>query len=258
MKNNEQGFTLPELISVIAVTSIFVGLIMFFMISFWRYGYLLEADLDTFVTRLNAQDYLRTAIGDSAGLINQNSIADNHTGDPDPANASNLYWEPIHAVPGNIPIGATNTTSPLLYYRRASISTANAVILNGSQPYEDEFVLYLDGTSKNLMLRSLANSYAPDNRLKTSCPPDIATDICPPDKILSSDVASVNTKYFSRNGNLIDYHSIWDANINDYAGPDFPAVEVLELTINISKKPIFQKTNATVNSTIIRVALRNT
>lgn len=249
---------MPELISVMVVTSIFVGLILFFMISFWRYGYLLEADLDTFVTRLNAQDYLRTAIGDSSGLLNQNSIADNNTHNPDPADASNLYWLPIHAVPGNTPIGGANTTTPLLYYKRASVNSSKTVILNGSQPYEDEFVLYLDGLTKNLMLRSLANPLATDNRLKTSCPPAIATANCPADKTIAADISSIDTKYFSRNGNLIDYHSIWDPDINDYAGPDYPTVEVLELTINISKKPVLQKTNATVNSTIIRVALRNT
>lgn len=258
MSNNEQGFTIPELISVIIVTGIFVSLILFFMVSYWRYGYLLEADLDTFVTRLNAQDYLRSAIGDSSGLINQNSIADSNAENPDPDDLSNSHWLPIHAIPGNTPVPASNETVPLLYFHRASVNTAGSVILNGTQPYEDEYVLYLDGSSKSLLIRSLSNLLATDNRLKTSCPPVMATSTCPADKVLAKDLASVDTKYYSRTAVPIDWTSIWDPDIGDYAGPDFSSVEVLEVTLNITKKPLLQKTNATANSTIIRVALRNT
>lgn len=258
MKFGDDGFTIPELISTLAVTAIFVSIIMSFMFNYWRYGYLLEADLDTFVTRLNSQDILRTAIGDSSGLLIQNSIADSNTHVPDPADASNLYWEPIHAIPGNIPIGAAGTYTPLMYFRRNAINTSNQVILNGSQPYEDEYILYLDGTTKELRLRSLANTFATNNRLKTSCPPTIASGTCPADRLVASDIGSVDTKYFSRSAIEIDYTSVYDPDIGQYVGPDFPSVEVLELKLNITKKPVFQKTNATANTTIIRVALRNT
>jgi hypothetical protein len=64
-------------------------------------------------------------------------------------------------------------------------------------------------------------------------------------------------RYFSRTGNTIDYTSIWDGTINSYIGPDFTAVEVVEFTLNLSKKPLFQTTSTTVNNTIVRIALRN-
>jgi hypothetical protein len=130
--------------------------------------------------------------------------------------------------------------------------------MNGAQPYEDEYVLYMDGSTKKLLLRSLANSNAPGNRLVTSCPPALATSTCPADKVIAENLASIDTRYFSRTGNLIDWTSVYDINTSTYIGPDFTSVDVIELKLNITKKAIFQQTNSTINSTTIRVALRNT
>ncbi len=252
---NQEGFTLPELLVVTVITGFFIGLIVFFTVSYWRYSYLLEADLDSFITRLNAGDVLRESVGTSAGLIMQNGINDPHPNNPDSGNAN--YWEIIHAIPGTKSMPAAGDTTPLLYYRRLSFNSDGNIIMNGLQPYEDEYVLYLDGSSKQLMLRSLANPNASDNRLTTSCPPSIASSSCPADRIIATDIASVGLRYFSRSGNPIDWTSITDPLTAQYIGPDFTVVEVVEFTLNISKKPLFQKTNATVNSTIIRIALRN-
>jgi len=252
---NQKGFSLPELLIVIILTGLFSALILSFTFGYWRYGFLLQADLDTLTTRLNAGDFLREAIGTSSGLTIQNSISDAHPGAPDPSNSS--YWIPIHAIPGDKAVGASGVITPLIYFRHFSLNSSGQYIMNGSQPYEDEYVLYLDGTTKSLMQRSLANQGASGNRLKTSCPPNFVSVSCPADKTVATDLSSINMRYFSRIGNLLDYTSIWDSTTNSYAGPDFTAVEVVEFTINISKKPTFQKTNATSNSTIIRIALRN-
>jgi type II secretory pathway pseudopilin PulG len=251
-----EGFTIPELLVVIILAAFFSGLILTFAFSYWRYGFLLQADLDTLTTRLDAGDILREEIGTSTGLIIQNSLADSNTNVPDP-NTSNNFWLPIHAIPGNKPVGNTGTFTPLFYFRRYSLNTSGNYIYNGSQPYEDEYILYLDGTNKTLMQRTLVNPAATNDKLKTSCPPNLATTSCPADKTIAGDLGSIDMRYFSRTGNLIDYTSIWDPNTNSYAGPDFTAVEVVELTLNITKKPTFQKTNATSNTTIIRVALRD-
>ncbi len=257
IRSNESGFTLPELLTVIVTTAFFSGLVLYFGISYWRYGYLLEADLDTFVSRLNAQDFLRETFATSSGLITQNSIPDPSTHNPDPAVVGNQYWLPIHAIPGNTTIGAANTTTPLLYYKRFSVDSSGAYIMNGLQPFEDEYVLYLNGSTKQLLQRSLANPGAAGNRLKTSCPAASASSSCPADKVIISDVDSVDLQYFSKSGNLIDWTSIYDTTNGTYIGPDFPVVEVLELNLHIAKKPLLQKTNATVNETVIRIALRN-
>jgi len=256
MSKRESGFTITELLIVIIMTSLFTLVIMVFMFDLWRTSASDEANIDTLQTRFNASDTLREEIGTSSGLIIQNSLADANVQVPDPSTPGG-YWLPIHAVPGTTNIGASGTYTPLIYFRRYSLNGSNQYIMNGNQPYEDEYVLYLNGSSKSLMQRTLANPSAGGDKVKTSCPPSIATATCPADKVIAADISSVATRYFSRTGNLIDYASIVDPNTGDYIGPDFPAVEVLELTLNLSKKPAFSSTNATQNSTIIRVALRN-
>lgn len=256
-KDDEAGFTLSELLVALLLTGFFVSLIFTFTFGYWRYGYLMEADLDTYVSRLNAGDYLRENISASSGLIIQNSLPDNNTMAPDPNIPSNLYWEEIHAIPSTVTASSTEV-KPILYFKRPSVNTSKDIVMNGTQPYEDEYILYLDGQSKTLYARSLANPGATNSKLKTSCPPAISTNVCPADRAIVADVTSIETRYFSRTANLIDHSSITDPITGNYIGPDFSVVEVLELTINIEKKPILQKLNATKNSTIIRIALRNT
>ncbi|MBX4201981.1 hypothetical protein KW803_03795, partial [Candidatus Saccharibacteria bacterium] len=185
-------------------------LILFFFISYWRDGYLLQADLDTLTTRLNAGDILREEIGTSTGLIMQNGLPDANANVPDPGDASNQYWLVIHAIPGNKSVGITGTYTPLVYFKRYSLNASGQYIMNGTQPYEDEYVLYLDGSGKSLKQRSIANPNATGDKLKTSCPTSLASPSCPADKTIADDLASIDMRYFSRTGNLIDYTSIYD------------------------------------------------
>lgn len=246
---DEQGFTLPELISVMVVSLFFVGLILYFGISYWRYSALLESDLDSFVSRLNAQDVVRDTVGTATGLISQNSIPDSHTNNPDPTAGSN-YWVPLHATPGNFS-ATTGSTTPLLYFKRLSVDSSNSVAMNGNIPYEDEYVLYIDGTSKQLLLRTLANPNVANNKIKTSCPISLASAICPADKIILENVSSIDSTYYSRSGNSMSYDSI-------SGSPDFPLVEALQYNFHISKKTLYQKTDASTRSdTVVRIALRN-
>lgn len=257
MSINQRGISIVELLIVIVMTGFFTTLIASFTINYWRYGYLLQADLETLNTRLNAGDILRESLGSSSGLVMQNGLADAYPMSVDPDDISGTHWAIIHAIPGNKPVGSSGTATPLVYYRKPSANAAGAYIMNGTQPYEDEFILYMDGDTKSLKMRTLANPSATGNRLITSCPPAVANSGCPADKTIATDLASIDTRYFSRTGNLIDYTSITDDVTGEYIGPDFTAVEVVEFTLNISKKPLLQKTDATQNTTIIRVALRN-
>lgn len=255
MTKNEQGFTLPELLMVITISSILVGVIMLFTFSYWQYSFVAQANQDTFTDRLNASDFLRENIGSSSGLITQTSITDSNVGAPDPVD--NQYWIAVHAVPGNTTYGAGNIT-PFAYYKKNSINSSGQIIMNGTQPYEDEYVLYLDKSKRSLMVRTLANPSAAGNKAVTSCPPASATAICPADKTLSENIDSIDKRFFSRSGVAIDWTSIYDPVISDYVGPDNSTVEVIEFTINIGHKAILQKSKTTSSSTIIRVALRNT
>lgn len=254
---NQEGFTISELVIVLVMTSLLMGVIMMFVFYFWKYSYVLDYSQDSLVQRLNVNDFLRDSIGTSAGLINQNGLADAHTNLPDPAIPSNLYWKPLHAVPGNYPISNNGSAVPLIYYRKFSVNGQGAFIMNGVQPYEDEYVLYLDSNTKQMMLRTLANPNAANNKAKTSCPPSVADNNCPADKTLINDIKSVDIRYFSRSGNLIDWTSVWDPDINSYAGPDLANAEVVELTINVERLAFYSTNRNTINSTIIRIALRN-
>jgi hypothetical protein len=254
---DQRGISLPELIVTIVMIGMMTGIITGYTISYWRYGYSLQADLDTLGTRLNAGDFLRNQLAPSTGMIIQNSLPDDNVLNVDPADGTGQHWIPLHAIPGNIPMPAAGATTTLVAFQRISFDTNDDYIMNGEQPYEDEFVLYLDGTTKSLRQRSLANPSATDNKLKTSCPPAIASSTCPADKIIATDLASIDMRYFSRSGVPIDYTSIIDDITGNYIGPDFPVVEVIEFNLNLSKKPLLQTSNSISNSTIIRIALRN-
>lgn len=258
MIKDQRGLTIVELNIVLVMTALFIALILYFGMSYWRYASLLESDLDTFVSRLNAQDYIRENVGNSTGLIMQNSIQDANAMNPDPIDGP-YYWEEIHAVPGNTPVGTSGTT-PLLYYTSIATQTDGTVALNGEIPYENEFILYLDGDRRQLLSRSLANPAVTDNALTTSCPPSLATPSCPADKVIMENLDSVDAIYYSRSGNSIDHESIIDTTVipNVFIGPDFPLVEALQYTFHIKGKPLFQTEDATINDTIVRIALRNT
>jgi type II secretory pathway pseudopilin PulG len=256
-RNLQEGITIIELLVVIVMIGFFTTLIMTFTFSYWRYGALLEADLDTLGTRLTAGDIIRESVGTSSGLVMQNGIPDDHVLNGESSDVTGKHWQIIHAVPGNTPTGAAGTTTPLVYYRRPAVNGSNEVIMKSEQPYEDEYILYLDGSTKTLKQRVLANPDAGGNKAKTTCPAAAAGPGCPADKTIARDLASVDMRYFSRTGNLINYTSITDPGSGLYIGPDFTAVEVIEFKINLTKKPFLQKTKATNNSTIIRVALRN-
>lgn len=261
--NNEKGFTLPELIVVMVLTMLLSGLLFQFAIGYARFSSVAQSDSIAFVERLNASDYLRENLGLSSGLISQNSLVDVNADIPDTSNPG--HWRLLHAIKATF--GNTSTVTPLLYFKKLSLTTSGAVTYNGVLPYEDEFVLYHDGTSKQLRIRTLANPSVATNKLTTSCPPAIATTSCPADKVLINDIVTIALRYFSRSGNDISFNSIdQSGNIPctapgpDYTGcegADFPSAEVVELTINLSKRPIGTITNSTQSATVIRVALRN-
>lgn len=254
--SRESGFTLPELISVMAVTLLLSGLIMYFAFQYWRSSATVTNDLETFVGRLNAGDRLRDTMNQSSGLITQNGLADTHATVVDPSDGTGTYWVPVHAIPGNIPVGTSGAT-PLVYFRSPSIDTSKNIVMNGTQPYEDEFVLYLDSATKELRMRTLANPGALNNARTTSCPPASATSSCPADRVMATNLISVDMRYFSRTGNTIDYTSIVDPLTGDYIGPDFPAVEVIEFNLHVFKKSTLHGGADTSSQTVIRVALRN-
>jgi hypothetical protein len=250
------GFTLVELVVVMVLTLLFSGLILTFFFDLWGSTATLMNDGDTFETRTDAGDALRDDFNASSGLINQNGIPDPNADNPDPAQPSGQYWIPIHAIPGTTTMPSSGTT-PVLYYKAPSVDSSKNFILNGTQPYDDDYVLYLNAATKSLMLRTIANSSAAGNHAVTSCPPSSATTSCPADKTIATNVSSVGETYYSRSGNTINWESITDPITGNYIGPDFPSVEVLQLTLGLHVNSTLKGDTNTDNSTIIRVTFRN-
>ena len=256
-KLHQAGITIVELLVVISVSGILMTVITGFALSFWGNTVTLSGDQATVVSRLNVSSFLNKFIGQGYGFIIQNDISDNNTGKVDPAIASGKYWLPLHAVPATASIGTAGTITPLLYFRKPSVDTSKNIVLNGNTPYEDNYILYLDGSTKQFRARALANTTAPANATRTTCPPATTTTLCPSDFVISDDVSSVGLRYFSRSGNLINYQSITDPVSGAFIGPDYPSVEIVELTVNYARKAQFHNALNTTTQTIVRVALRN-
>lgn len=254
---DQRGLTLVELLAVIIASSLIMMTVTAFGLNFWASTASVQSSEDTLVSRLNAGDYLRDAINSASGLINQNDLADSHAGDPDPSDVSGTHWVVIHAVPGTINMGTSGTITPVVYFNRPSVDTSKNIILNGAVPYQDDVIIYMNGSTKQLLARVVANPDAPNNRAKTTCPSAYATQSCPQDTVISNNVSAIDMRYFSRSGNTIDYSSIVDPNTGAYIGPDFPSVEVVEFTVKLSKNKQLYKAANTANQVVIRVALRN-
>lgn len=260
---SQDGFTIPELIIMMVVTSILTLSVIGFAMNYWGSTAQLENDSVTLVTRLNAGDTLRDNLNVASGLISENSIPDANVGSTDPTDGPS-YWLTIHAIPQTITMPSAGNITPVFYFEAPSVTNAKDFIMNGTQPYQDEFVLYLNGSTKTLKIRTLTNPNANGNRLKTSCPPTAETASCPADRVLADTVSAVDTRYLSRSGNTINYTSQvqLDSSGNPvvptvYIGPDFQAVEVVELTIHLFQKKTVGGGANTSNQVIVRVALRN-
>jgi prepilin-type N-terminal cleavage/methylation domain-containing protein len=219
------GFTLVELLVVMVLTVMFSGIIMTFFLDLWGSTATLENDSETFVTRQDAGD-------------------------------KGTYWLKIHAIPGTTAMPSSGTT-PLLYFEAPSVTSSKTFIMNGLAPFQDNYVLYLDASTKSLKMRIIANPAASGNRITTTCPPANVSASCPADKTIASDISAASMRYFSRSGNLLDWTSITDPLTGQYIGPDFTSVEVVEVTLHLSRKSTLHGGTDTSNETIIRVAFRN-
>lgn len=265
-RNLEQGFTLVEMMTVSVITGILVAMIFAFTVTYLQNASLSQSDNIAFVDRMNVSDYLRENIGISSGLMGQPRIADSHVPDGLKDSSNSQYWREIYPVK-DLQINASAADiNPILYFRQFAHNSSGEMVTNGSEKYNDNYVLYLQRDGK-LRVRTIANPNVPDNRLKSTCPDDQVTSDCPADKTLMEDVDWIKPRYFSRSGLVVDHTSI-DADNNspctspppdydDCAGGEFPIAEVMELTIHISKRPDALHKNATQSSTIVRVALRN-
>lgn len=270
MRRQPAGFSLVELITVIVLTALLSGIILQFSLSYMRYSSIVQSDSSAFVERLNASDYLRENLGMSTGLLSQNSIEDPSALVPD---YDSHHWAVLYPLGGtSTSFGNSSSTTPLMYYSEFSKDTSGSLTTFGTTYYQDEYILYHDGPSQQLRVRTLANPNVTNNRRKTTCTPASATASCPADKVLINNITSVKIRYFSRAGIelSITNHGVDGAGngVSPCPNPTYPytvcdgatfsLVEVVELTLNLKTQPIGTHGVTTKSATVIRVALRNT
>ena len=270
MIHRRDGFTLVEMIIVIVMTTVLSMIIFAIGYQYLKQAASLSARTNFYHDRLNVADYLRQNIGMSTGLLNQNSINDPNRLAPDTADMTNTRWKLIHAIPASL--GNPTAITPIVYYSQDALRRDGTPIMNGATAYQNEFVMYHDGPSAELRIRSLANPNAVDNTTKTSC--TVATSSCPADKLLLTGVQTVEMRYFSRSGEDIDFRDSCDPDVYYCAGTtppgceqvepytgcnglDFSQVEVAQFKLKVKKKVESDASRSIYNSTIIRIALRN-
>lgn len=268
--NGQRGFTLVEMLIVVIMTTMLSVIIFGVGYQYLKQAASLNARTNFYGDRLNAADYLRQNIGMSTGLLNQNSLADNNVLVPDPADGTNTRWRLIHAIPGQF--GVPTDVTPIVYYSQNAYDASGQPIMNGVEAYQNEYILYHDGPTSELRVRTLANTAAPGNATETTC--TTAGPGCPKDLVLLTGVQTVEMRYFSRAGEDIDFRSSCDPDLYYCAGTtpaaclqeepytgcnglDFAQAEVAQFKIKV-EKPIESDVNNSIhNSTIIRIALRN-
>ncbi len=161
--NNQKGFTLVELLITISLFGIisvtFLGAITIYFANITRNN----ASIDMTV---NSQNLLRSTVDElrySAGVRQTNTISD--------PNGPGGGWN------------TSNSAFVIIIAKPAEDSSRNYIInpLTGV-PYINELVYFKQGAT--LYRRTLANSSAPDNSSRTTCPATSASASCPADSKL--------------------------------------------------------------------------
>jgi len=154
----EDGFTVPELIVVMVLTLLFSSMVLSFAFDFWGGATQLQNSSDTFVDRQNVGDKIRDSINEASSLINQNSIADANTALPDASDASNTRWLLLHAIPVTTAMPTKGQSQPVFYFEAPAKDQLNHYIMRGVTPFQNEYVIYMDGSKKTTIDAYLGKS----------------------------------------------------------------------------------------------------
>lgn len=178
------GFTIPELVVIIAVTGI-LGTAFFGGISNF-FALMSRANAATDLTT-SSQNLLRSTVETlrvGGGVRQTNTITD-----------------------ANAPVGGWNTSNANFVIVIASpaqdASREYIIDPQTGSPYMNELVYFKDG--EKLMRRTLAHPDATGNSQTTSCPEGLASPTCPADKVLAEYVQDmVFTLYDQDNNSTVD------------------------------------------------------
>lgn len=216
--NNQKGFTLVELLTVITVLAVigvtFLGVVTNFFVTITRNEELSEMTI-------SSQNLLRSTV---ENIRFGNGVEQ-----------TNQIYDP------NAPSGGWNTsdTTFVIILDVPAETSAHAYIIDPDtgSPYMNELVYYKNGTT--LMERILANPNAIGNSLVTTCPSSDATPSCPPDRQLATYVSSMLFTFYDQNA---------------VQTTDPSLARSILITLNMQRNAPTEPINLTTN---IRVTLRN-
>lgn len=142
----------------------------------------------------------------------------------------------------NAPSGGWTTSNSnliLIISTPALDSSNNFIVDTGTgDPYQNEIVYFTNGT--RLYKRFIANTAAPGNVRKTSCPDALASPGCPPDILMSSNLKTLSFVFYDQ---------------DDTITTTIPNARSIRLLIQMERK-VSGKTLLFDNT--IRITIRNT
>lgn len=183
-KSAQEGFTIVEVITATAIAGILIIVIMVFTVNSFA-----QISIDGARSNLlsDAQISLDTATRDirmSSGAEENNHVMDENA----PGN-NDLSWE---------------STDSTLVLATAALDNNNTILFEDPLHYtswKNNIVYYVQDGS--LYRRQLAVD-APDNALKTTCPPYATTADCHADTKLVDNVSSFQVRYIDGDGDEVD------------------------------------------------------
>lgn len=192
---NERGYTLVEMLVAVSVTGVLALALGNFMIDSVL---AVNQDYNKTLVLSNAKEAVGVVareVESAKSVEAANDLPDNHA----PGAPGNLYsWS-----------GAAGSGGNLILAVPSKDASGNIIYIDGlhTSLYTDDVIYYLDATTHKLYRRYIANSNAPGNAAKTTCPPASASSSCPPDADVVDDVANLVTSYLDSNNNTVSLPS---------------------------------------------------
>lgn len=218
MKRLQSGFTVAELAIAVTVAGFLAAAI--FIATFDYYADVSRAET-TASLALESQSILTQMTEDirlADAISSTNALTD--------ANAPAGGW--VTSDPSNVII----IESPAVDSSRNIIYNANT-----GSPYRNEYIYFSSGS--NMYKRVLANAAATGNTAVTTCPANLASSSCPPDRLFSSNTGNLSFTFYDSSDNTT---------------ADAASARSVKLQVDMSKKS-FGRPITLANTT--RVTLRN-
>jgi prepilin-type N-terminal cleavage/methylation domain-containing protein len=191
---NQRGYTLIEMLVAISISTLLILLVGYFATNSIVST---NQDYNKTLVLTNAKE----AVGIVARQVRLARSVLSSNGVPD----DNAPGAPGNKFSWSGAASASNATLVLAVPSLDSSGNIMFVDPTHTSVYTDNVIFYLDSSSKRLYRRWLVNDVAAaaGSKQKTTCPPALATSICPADADVVDDVANLGTIYLDGGGNPI-------------------------------------------------------